>query len=92
MHCCRFLLLHVRELGYLAHESVEALGLLATSSSALVLDHATPTLIAFQKMLAKGITGAAIKAESDQIIANLSISDLRCALCSIWTDIMFCAT
>ena len=79
LHACRFLLLHVRELGYIAMETVEALGLLANGASALVLDHAIPTLIAFQQMLAKGMTAAAIKAEGDPIIANLSISDLRCA-------------
>ena len=67
----------MRELGYIATETVKALGLLTDSASALVLDHATPTLIAFQKMLAKGMTAAAIKAEDDPIIANVSISDLR---------------
>lgn len=74
---CRFLLQHILELGYIADETVEALGLLADKSSVLLLDHGTPTLIAFQKMLDKGMSGAAIQASGDQMIANLSISDLR---------------
>ena len=73
----RFLLQHIAELGYIADESLDALGLLVDKQSVLLLDHAVPTILAFQQMYAKGMTGAAIKAEGNQMIANLSISDLR---------------
>ena len=75
---CRVLLQHIGELGYIADESVDALGLLVGESSVLVFDHAVPTLLAFQQMSEKGMLGAAIKAEGDHMIANLSMSDLRC--------------
>jgi hypothetical protein len=45
----------------------------------LLLDHGTPTLIAFQKLYEKGMSGAAVKAEGDHMVAHLSISDLRSA-------------
>ncbi len=76
---CRFLLQHVADLGYIADESLDSLGLLADKSSVLVLDHSVPTLVAFQRMYENGMAGAAIKAEGDQMIANLSISDVRSA-------------
>ncbi len=75
---CRFLLQHITELGYIADESLDALGLLVDKSSVLLLDHGTPTLIAFQKMYEKGMSGAAVKAEG-HMVAHLSISDLRSA-------------
>ncbi|DBA72722.1 TPA: hypothetical protein ACH3X2_010120 [Trebouxia sp. C0005] len=74
----RFLLQNITELGYIVDESLDALGLLVDKSSVLLLDHDTPTLIAFQKMYEKGMSGAAVKAEGDHMIAHLSISDLRC--------------
>ena len=75
---CRFLLQHIAELGYIADESLDALGLLVDKSSVLPLDHGTPTLVAFQKMYEKGMSGAAVKAEG-HMVAHLSISDLRSA-------------
>ena len=47
--------------------------------SVLLLHHSMPTILAFQQMYARGVTGAAVKAEGNQMIANLSISDLRSA-------------
>lgn len=74
----RFLLQNITQLGYIADESLDALGLLVDKSSVLLLDHGTPTLIAFQKMYEKRMSGAAVKAEGDHMVAHLSISDLRC--------------
>jgi len=76
---CRFLLQNITELGYIADQSLDALGLLVDKSSVLLLDHGTPTLIAFQKLYEKGMSGAAVKAEGDHMVAHLSISDLRSA-------------
>lgn len=73
----RFLWQHIAELGYIADESLDSLGLLVDKQSVLLLDHSMPTILAFQQMYAKGVTGAAVKAEGNQMIANLSISDLR---------------
>ena len=75
----RFLWQHVAELGYIADESLDSLGLLVGKQSVLMLDHSMPTILAFQKMYARGMTGAAVKATGNQMIANLSISDLRLA-------------
>lgn len=47
--------------------------------SVLMLDHSMPTILAFQQMYARGMTGAAVKATGNQMIANLSMSDLRLA-------------
>ena len=75
----RFLWQHIAELGYIADESLDCLGLLVDKQSVLLLDHSMPTILAFQQMYARGVTGAAVKAEGNQMIANLSISDLRSA-------------
>lgn len=77
---CRFLLTHIKELGYIANESVAALDLLAQEPCVLLLDHSTPTLIALQQMREQGISAAAIEAPGNSLIANLSMSDLRCCL------------
>lgn len=74
----RFLMQHIAELGYIADESLDSLGLLVGKESVLMLDHSMPTILAFQEMYARGMTGAAVKATGNQMIANLSISDLRC--------------
>lgn len=75
----RFLWQHIAELGYIADESLDSLGLLVGKQSVLMLDHSMPTILAFQQMYARGMTGAAVKATGNQMIANLSISDLRLA-------------
>ncbi|KAL3136956.1 hypothetical protein ABBQ32_006560 [Trebouxia sp. C0010 RCD-2024] len=74
----RFLWQHIAELGYIADESLDSLGLLMGKQSVLMLDHSMPTILAFQQMYARGMTGAAVKATGNQMIANLSMSDLRC--------------
>lgn len=56
--------------------------------SVLLLDHSMPTILAFQEMYARGMTGAAVKAEGHQMIANLSISDLRLAYKSNHTGLL----
>ena len=75
--CFRYLLLHIRELGFIANQTVAALDLLTQEPSVLVLDHSTPTLIALQQMHEQGISAAAIQAPGNSMVANLSMSDLR---------------
>eukprot|EP00195_Chlamydomonas_chlamydogama_P014669 CAMPEP_0202900886 /NCGR_PEP_ID=MMETSP1392-20130828/12091_1 /ASSEMBLY_ACC=CAM_ASM_000868 /TAXON_ID=225041 /ORGANISM="Chlamydomonas chlamydogama, Strain SAG 11-48b" /LENGTH=388 /DNA_ID=CAMNT_0049587343 /DNA_START=36 /DNA_END=1199 /DNA_ORIENTATION=- len=66
-------------LGPLASSSVEALGLLADKPPVVTVDPHVPTVLAYDKMLAAGVSAAAVVAAgSGEIIANLSISDLRC--------------
>ena len=57
-------------------------GLLSSSLQVLCVDPHTPTLLAYKQMLNAGVSGAAVKANGNSMIANLSISDLRpvCAL------------
>ena len=43
----------------------------------LCVDPHTPTLLAYKQMLRAGVSGGAVKANGNSMIANLSISDLR---------------
>uniref|UniRef100_A0A383VM92 CBS domain-containing protein n=1 Tax=Tetradesmus obliquus TaxID=3088 RepID=A0A383VM92_TETOB len=75
----RFLLKHQQHLGPAAGQSLQQLGLLgAERTGALVLlEPATPTLLAYEKLAAAGVTGAPVLSSDGQIIANLSASDIR---------------
>ena len=89
----RFLLTHIKELGYIASESVASLDLLAQEPCVLLLDHSTPTLIALQQMREQGSSAAAIEAPGNSLIANLSMSDLRCCLCrSCYSSVQRCTS
>lgn len=43
----------------------------------MLLEPATPTLLAYEKLAAAGVTGAPVLSSDGQIIANLSASDIR---------------
>lgn len=43
----------------------------------VVLDPNTPTLLAYEQLAAAGVTGAPVLSSQGEIIANLSISDIR---------------
>eukprot|EP00891_Asterochloris_glomerata_P005954 jgi/Astpho2/5954/Aster-x0699 len=73
----RFLLLNINQLGVAAATSIQKLGLLEGKPEVLCVDPHTPTLLAYKQMLRAGVSGAAVKANGNSMIANLSISDLR---------------
>lgn len=43
----------------------------------VVLEPHIPTLLAYEKLSAAGVTGAPIISQQGELIANLSISDIR---------------
>jgi CBS domain-containing protein len=45
----------------------------------VVLDPNTPTLLAYEQLAAAGVTGAPVLSSQGEVIANLSISDIRWA-------------
>lgn len=83
--CCacechhRFLLKHQEDIGDAAHQSIQDLALIRPEKSAqlVVLEPHTPTLLAYEKLCGAGVTGAPIISQQGQIIANLSLSDIR---------------
>ena len=65
-------------LGRLADASLADLGLLAGKPPVKTVDPDTPTLMALRDMLAAGVSGAAVCVPaSGEMIANLSVSDIR---------------
>ncbi|KAK9818373.1 hypothetical protein WJX72_011551 [[Myrmecia] bisecta] len=74
----RFLLNNAKQLGPLVDQTVEELGMLAGKPPVTTVDPHEPTLLAYKKMLADNVQGAAVVCADGQLITNLSISDLRC--------------
>ncbi len=58
-------------------QTVEELGLLQGKRPVVSVDAHMPTLTAYAKISSAGISGAPVITESGEVIANLSISDLR---------------
>ncbi|KAF6254676.1 hypothetical protein COO60DRAFT_1642116 [Scenedesmus sp. NREL 46B-D3] len=77
----KFLLKHQEHLGPAAGQSLQQLGLLGAEKQGtlVLLEPATPTLLAYEKLAAAGVTGAPVLSGDGQIIANLSASDIRWA-------------
>jgi hypothetical protein len=77
----RLLRQHLPELGEVADQSLEALGLYKPdmASEVVRLQPNTPTLLAYKQLADAGVTGAPVVSPDGQLIANLSISDIRCA-------------
>lgn len=73
----RFLQKHPEQLEGVAGQSLDALGLMNGKPPVESVSPHIPTLLAFQKMSAAGVSGAAVVPDSGELIANLSISDLR---------------
>jgi hypothetical protein len=93
MYLRRFLLQHQEHLGPAAGQSLQQLGLLgpARQGSLVLLEPHTPTLLAYEKLAAAGVTGAPVLSSDGQIIANLSASDIRCEVVTdADTDVAVC--
>lgn len=73
----RFLASHEEKLGQLADASVQSLGLVS-GRPVVSVEPNVPTVLAFEKMLLAGVSAAAVVSDKGKIIANLSVSDLRC--------------
>ena len=73
----RFLLEHRQRLGALAGTTVRALGWAAHKVVSVTPE--TPAVVALALMAEKGISGVGVVNTKGLIIANFSISDLRCA-------------
>lgn len=73
----RFLLEHRQRLGALADTTVRALGWAAHRVVSVTPE--TPAVVALALMAEKGISGVGVVNTKGLIIANFSISDLRCA-------------
>lgn len=76
---CRLLRQHLSDLGSCADQSLEELGLYKPDMAAEVvtLQPTTPTLLAYEQLANDGLTGAPVVSPDGQLIANLSISDIR---------------
>lgn len=74
---CRFLLQHSDQLGPSASSSIDELGLVSASKQLLTLEPSLPTLLAFERLAAAGVTGAPVLSSQGELIANLSTSDVR---------------
>lgn len=73
----RFLLSHVDELGGVADKSLEQLGLLTGKPPVLSVNPHVPALLAYAQLAAQQVSGAPVVTDSGELIANLSISDIR---------------
>jgi len=65
-------------LGSLAAMPLSQLGLPWSKAPLVAVDANMPTLLAFDRMLAAGVSGAPVVSPSGELVANLSLSDLRC--------------
>ncbi|GAB4822523.1 hypothetical protein N2152v2_009569 [Parachlorella kessleri] len=73
----RFLLAHIDELGNLGSRSLEDLGMTTGKPPVLSVNPHVPALLAYDQMARQQVSGAPVVADSGELIANLSISDLR---------------
>lgn len=68
---------HVGALGPAADSTLETLGLVKLAHPALTVDPHEPALIAMDKLLQQQMGGAPVVNSNGELVANLSISDLR---------------
>lgn len=73
----RFLYTHSQELGPIADKSIIEVGLLTGRPPVFTVDPHVPTLLAFHAMAQQGISGAPVVTAEGDLVANISISDLR---------------
>ncbi|EFN59772.1 hypothetical protein CHLNCDRAFT_133443 [Chlorella variabilis] len=73
----RFLLSRVDELGPVANQSLEELGMLTGKPPVLSVNPHLPALLAYAQFAAQQVSGAPVVTDSGELIANLSISDIR---------------
>lgn len=74
----RFLHRKLPQLGGVGGQTLQQLGLLAGKPPVVSVSPHIPTLLAYEHMLSEGVSGAAVVADSGELIANLSLSELRC--------------
>lgn len=77
MDIIRFLLSHVDLLGPAANQTLEALGLLAGKPPVQAVSPHVPTLLAYARMAAQHVSASPVVTDEGELIANLSVSDLR---------------
>lgn len=73
----RFLLAQLGELGGVADRTIEQLGLLTGKPPVLSVNPHVPALLAYAQQAAQQVSGAPVVTDSGELIANLSISDIR---------------
>jgi 5'-AMP-activated protein kinase regulatory gamma subunit len=77
MDVARWLAEHGGELGRFADQSLEQLGMLTGKPPVVQVNPHSPALVAFGAMAAAQVSGAPVVTDAGELIANLSISDLR---------------
>ncbi|PSC68984.1 CBS domain [Micractinium conductrix] len=73
----RYLLDHLGELGSVADQTLEQLGMLTGKPPVLSVNPHVPALLAYAQLAAQQVSGAPVVTDSGELIANLSISDIR---------------
>lgn len=73
----RFLLSRLDEMGPVAEQSLEQLGLLTGKPPVLSVSPHVPALLAYAQLASQQVSGAPVVTDSGELIANLSISDIR---------------
>eukprot|EP00798_Chlamydomonas_sp_ICE-L_P017941 gene17941-24344_t len=64
--------------GELGNSSIEELGFLSNRMPVTTVVPNSPTILAFEQMISDGVSAAAVISEKGEMIANLSVSDIRC--------------
>ncbi|KAL6783677.1 hypothetical protein ACKKBF_B05405 [Auxenochlorella protothecoides x Auxenochlorella symbiontica] len=77
MDVIKFLAARPEALGPLADATLGQLGVLDSAREVVSVDPLTPTLAAFAMLASRQLAGAPVVADTGDLIANLSISDLR---------------
>ncbi|KAL4421528.1 hypothetical protein ABPG75_010819 [Micractinium tetrahymenae] len=73
----RFLLAHIDEMGGVADKSLDQLGMLTGKPPVLSVNPHVPALLAYAQLAAQQVSGAPVVTDRGELIANLSISDIR---------------
>lgn len=77
MDVINFLATHAEALGPLSGATLAQLGVLDSGREVVSVDPHTPTLAAFAMLASRQLAGAPVIADTGDLVANLSISDLR---------------
>ena len=77
MDVARWLVTNEHHIGEDGSKTIDELGLLTGKPPVMSVSPVEPTLMAFDKMAQSNYTGAPVLADDGELIANLSVSDLR---------------
>jgi 5'-AMP-activated protein kinase, regulatory gamma subunit len=77
MDVIRWVVQHADRLGRVASASIFDCGLLQGKRKVLTVSPIEPTIMAFDSMTKSNVSGAPVVTETNEAIANLSVSDLR---------------